>query len=262
MRYTIFILILGFSFIAHSQFGISPTISFGTSFESHKSFNNFVTSYNDFVSDLPQYKECLSQWGLGRNFEVGLGIAMFGMLIHELNYSNVVHNTNAKFEFDHRRKFRMTQNEFNYVASFGGFGDGAQLTFGVGLNVSSSKIRSSYVFSDGYESLGEDGRLNGVYSLLALKPMLAFRFAYPLKPGISITARADWIAPGGIGSKGPEGIFRDFNRGKSFGSAYSYEKLPQQYIPSQTTIPQDAEVVMGDWSEFRLRIGIIFLLVE
>tara|TARA_B100000508_G_C11465884_1_gene282616 strand:- start:112069 stop:112863 length:795 start_codon:yes stop_codon:yes gene_type:complete len=264
MRHLIFLLIIGSSITANSQFGIAPTVSYGVSFKSHESFNNFANSYNSVIQDIPAYKEDLNSWGAGRNFEVGLGVAMFGFLMHELNYSRITHNSNVDFQYDHRRKFKMTQNEFNYLATFGGFSEGAQLTFGAGISLISSKIRSSYVFSDGYESLGEDGRLNGIYTLTTVKPILGARFSYPLKKGISITARADWLMPFGTDSKkyGAISSFTDLNRSKVNGSYFSYEQLPQEYNPSQTSIQQNEPTVNGDWQEFRLRIGIIFLLVE
>lgn len=249
---------------ANCQFGIAPTISYGISFKSHESFNNFADSYNRVIQDIPSYKKDLNPWGAGRNFEAGLGVAMFGFLMHELNYSRISHNSSVDFQYDHQRKFKMRQNEFNYLATFGGFSEGIQLTFGAGISLISAKIRSSYFFSDGFESLGEDGRLNGIYTLTTVKPILGARFSYPLKKGISITARADWLMPFGTDNKnyGAISSFTDFNRSKINGSYYSYEQLPQEYIPSQTSVPQGAPTVNGDWQEFRLRIGIIVLLVE
>jgi hypothetical protein len=258
------IVAFGLSLISYEQFGIAPTISYGVSIKSHKSFNNFTNSYNNIIKELPSYKEDLRPWGIGSNFEVGLGVAMFDVLMHELNYSNIIHNSRVNFQYDHQRKFKMTQNEFNYLATFGKFSEGLQLTFGGGISLISSKIRSSYEYSDGYESLGEDGRLNGIYTLTTIKPILGARFAYPLKDGISITARADWLLPLGTDRKEYGGVssFTDLNRSKVFGSNYSYEQLPQEYTPAQTSVPQGAPTVNGDWQEFRLRIGIIILLVE
>lgn len=264
MKSLTLLVVFGLSLISQAQFGIAPTISYGISIKSHKSFNNFANSYNEVIKELPSYKEDLSSWGVGSNFEVGLGVAMFGVLMHELNYSRITHNSTVNFQYDHRRKFKMTQNEFNYFATFGKFSEGVQLTFGAGISLISSKIRSSYEYSNGYESLGEDGRLNGIFTLTTVKPIIGARFAYPLKGGISITARADWLLPLGTDSKQYGGVssFTDLNRSKVFGSYYSYEQLPQEYTPSQTSVPQGDPTVNGDWQEFRLRIGIIILLVE
>lgn len=249
------------STISFAQFGIAPNFSFGITMNKHKSFNNFVNSYNEVIRTLPDYQEDLNPWGATTSFDAGLGVTFGGIVMFELNYFTAKQKTKVNFTTGHFRKFIFQQNECNFMTTFGKITEkGFQIGGGVGINLVYGQLQSSYVFSDGYESFGEDGRLNGVFKFVAVKPTLGLRLSVPVLPKVSVSAKADWIFGGSADSGIENRGFRDLFRGKNTGSAYNYNKLPQNYDPSITSTTTSDAAVNSDWKEFRIKLGVTIFI--
>lgn len=264
MKNLILIFTLFISTTAISQFGGLANVSIGMTYNTHKSFNNFVNSYNDVIQTLPEYEKDLNPWRVATSFEIGVGVVASEILMNEIGFFSVNHKTSVDFSNGHKRKFQMRQREFNYMCTFGSISEGeVSFSAGLGINLIFGQLHSSFVYSGGYESYGEDARLNGVYKFVSLKPTLGFRLSVPIIYELSLTVKGDWVTPIRAGGNNEnESGFYDIFYGKSVGSVSNYTELPQDYDPTVTRTPPNQKSVVGDWNEFRVRVGLTLFIFE
>jgi hypothetical protein len=248
-----------------AQFGLTAGINYGVTLNTHKSFNNFIDSYNAVIQNSPLYKEDLKPWGASTVFEAGIGVVQSGIAFHELNFVSTTHRTSVDFNFENKRNFTLRQRELKYMSSFGMISDeGFQISAGLGLNLIWATLNSSYEYSNGVESYGEDGLINGVYTLISFRPSLGIQLAYPIATRLSLTFKGDWLTPFGTDMNASVNGFLDFSEAKTWGSGSNYDALPQNYQPSnQSTFASiGGGIVNGDWQEIRLRLGLVLFLAE
>lgn len=242
-------LVLVFIFITNSLFsqdGIGFSIGAHYTTLNWNSMNTFVDSYNS-VNQSTLVKELKApENGIGFNF----GVRRYNWPIYyEFDFSHFKSNKIAEFSDGGTRTFVFRENLVAFGLAFNiGHEEGISFGPALGLGLGGQKLKVSHVPGS---SLPYSTNLDGDYkTLISAQLRLGGVLHIPLKTGIKLFSRLDFLLPIGVGNL--EDVNEPFLYTSSIGTDYLYwNSQPESYSLA------DKDYIQSDIKGTRLIIGIV-----
>ncbi len=259
-RFIILSCLLTLSYGVFGQFyiGAGPSLGIGFSKMKHHDFEQFTESYNSIIQSSDTYIEDLKSPRFSSAFSLGAQ-AFLGPMFLDWGYTKSNASTSTDFKYNQTRTFAFTRREGNYYFGAGAASpeDGYYFSLGIGLNLMHTSIESSYTYSNGVKSFGEDRVLNGIYSTTSLKFSVGGRFGIILGEVLGIGAKIDYMFKKGSGG---ELAYHDFSDGKVYSGGYSWDRIPMDYDPTQANLPASEVGVSSLRSDLRFTLALTFFI--
>ncbi len=223
----------------------------------HPTFDQFVETYN--AANSADLIKPLTRFGTATGFEVGGQYRLFG-IFGNVSYEQISSSVSAELKLNESRNFDF-KNHF-FIVEFGfSLGDERfSIIPNIGLNAGRETIDCYYIYRDGTISYGQDTRMSGVYSSLALKGDYGLKLHIGLKQGVGILANINYIPKGNLAKFQLE----DHSSVKSLGLGMTSSGIPTDYqlflqTANNYDYPDD-KWVTPDFSGLRITLGLCISL--